>query len=225
VPMPQARPKRTLKTREQIERDRAAALDAALKKENQARRDADLATRHARRLAVVATLVALIAVIAFGAALLGQAVAQAAKERAVASKNAANDLINFMQYDLRDTLGKPGQLRMMEHINARIRRYHEEHPVEAGDTAARDAADRERSVALDQQGDILFAQGDLAGALKSYRDSLANPRAVRQVGPRQRCLAEQLGLEPILYCTGSTTDRGRRSKTKQGVWLLKASTS
>jgi hypothetical protein len=171
--MPQARPKRTLKTREQIERDRAAALDAALKKENQARRDADLATRRARRLAVVATLVALIAVIAFGAALLGQAVAQAAKERAVASKNAANDLINFMQYDLRDTLGKLGQLRMMEHINARIRRYHEEHPVEAGDTAARDAADRERSVALDQQGDILFAQGDLAGALKSYRDSLA----------------------------------------------------
>ena len=96
----------------------------------------------------------------------------AALKRAVASKKAADELINFMQYDLRDTLGKLGQLRMMEDINARIRRYHEEHPAEAGDAAARDAADRERSVALDQQGDILRDQGRLAEALKAYRDSL-----------------------------------------------------
>ena len=141
-------------------------------KETQARKDADLATRRARWLAVAAILVALIAVAAFAAALAAQAAAQAAKERAVASKKAADELINFMQYDLRDTLGKLGQLRMMEDINARIRRYHEEHPAEAGDAAARDAADRERSVALDQQGDILRDQGRLAEALKAYRDSL-----------------------------------------------------
>ena len=152
--------------------DRAAVLDEALQKETQARKEADLATRRARWLAVTAILVALIAVAAYAAALAARAAAQTAKERAVASKNAADELISFMQYDLRDTLGKLGQLRMMEDINARIRRYHEEHPAEAGDAAAWDAADRERSVALDQQGDILRDQGRLADALKAYRDSL-----------------------------------------------------
>ena len=95
-----------------------------------------------------------------------------AEQRAVAAKEAADELINFMQYDLSDILGKLGQLRMMEDINARIRLYHEEHPTEAGDAAARDAADRERSVALDQQGNILLYQGRLGEALKAYRDSL-----------------------------------------------------
>jgi tetratricopeptide (TPR) repeat protein len=152
--------------------DRASLLHAALKKENQARRDADLASRRARWLALAAISVALIAVAACVAAVVAQSAAQAAKERAVTSKKAADELINFMQYDLSNTLRKLGQLQMMHDINTRIRRYHEEHAAEAGDAPARDAADRERSVALGQQGDILFALGDLASALKSYHDSL-----------------------------------------------------
>lgn len=95
--------------------------------------------------------------------------AQGAKERAVAAKKSAEELIRYMQYDLRDTLGKLGQLKMMESINARIRKYHEEHPPEKGDGAAL----REQSVSLVQQGDVLRAQGQLAEALKAYQDSLA----------------------------------------------------
>lgn len=77
-----------------------------------------------------------------------------------------------MQYDLRDTLGKLGQIKMMEGINRRIREYYERHPPEAGDEAAKDTAARERSVALDQQGDILRDEGRLADAVRLYRDSL-----------------------------------------------------
>lgn len=47
--------------------------------------------------------------------------ARVAKERAVAAKASADELIDYMQYDLRDTLGKFGQLKMMEGINRRIR--------------------------------------------------------------------------------------------------------
>ena len=120
--------------------------------------------------------------------------AEEAKQRAVASKNAADELINFMQYDLRDTLGKLGQLRMMEDINARIRRYHEEHPAEAGDAAARDAADRERSVALEQQGDILRDQGRLAEALKAYRDSLEIRESLTKKDPDNTLWQRDLSL-------------------------------
>ena len=92
-----------------------------------------------------------------------------ALEKAVTAKKAAEELINFMQYDLSGRLKKVGHLDMMDAVNARVRKYHEEHPPEASDLDAI----REESVSFDQHGDVQSAQGDLAGALKSYRDSLA----------------------------------------------------
>src|SRR5262249_22260896 len=77
--------------------------------------------------------------------------------------------INFMQYDLSDTLGTVGRLDMMNAINARIRKYHQDHPPEAGQVDAL----REQTVSLGQQGDILRDEGKLEPALKSYRDGLA----------------------------------------------------
>jgi tetratricopeptide (TPR) repeat protein len=94
---------------------------------------------------------------------------RAEKDRAFAAKQAADELINFMQYDLSDTLGKLGRLDMMKAINGRIRKYHEDHPPEASDLDAL----RETAVSFTQQSDLQRAQGDLSGALKSYRDSLA----------------------------------------------------
>lgn len=154
---------------------RAAVLNEALQKETQARKEANSATRRARRLAVAAIFIALFAAVALLFALAAQAekerqraAAQQAKEKAVASKRAAEELINFLQYDLSERLGSLGRLDMMNTLNARIMKYHEAHPPEIGDLDAM----RERSVALDQQGDLQGAQGDLAGAFKSYRDSL-----------------------------------------------------
>src|SRR5215831_6269526 len=91
------------------------------------------------------------------------------REQVKKEKSAAEELIRFMQYDLRDTLGKLGHLEMMRAINGRIMKYYEDHPPGAGDAATL----RERGVALEGQGDLFLAQGDLASALKSYRDSLA----------------------------------------------------
>jgi hypothetical protein len=121
-----------------------------------------------------AIFIALFAAVALLFALAAQAekerqraAAQQAKEKAVASKRAAEELINFLQYDLSERLGSLGRLDMMNTLNARIMKYHEAHPPEIGDLDTM----RERSVALDQQGDLQGAQGDLAGAFKSYRDT------------------------------------------------------
>jgi tetratricopeptide (TPR) repeat protein len=147
----------------------AAVLDAALQKETQARKDADLATRRARWLLVGAVLVALVAVAAFTAALVAWGAAQAAKERAVASKKAADGLIRFMQHDLHDTLGKLGHLELMRTISTQVMKYYENYPPEVGDVGAL----RERAMALMEQGNLFLAQNNLDSALKSYRDGLA----------------------------------------------------
>ena len=76
----------------------------------------------------------------FIAALAARTAAEAAKERAIASRKAANKLNNFMQYDLeRERSANSAASDIMDAINARICRYHEEHPAEAGDIATIDA--------------------------------------------------------------------------------------
>ena len=103
------------------------------------------------------------------AAVTARTSAQESRNNAVAAKRDADELINFMQYDLSDTLGTVGRLDMMDAINARIRKYHKDHPPEAGHLDAL----REQTVSLGQQGDILRDEGKLGAALKSYRDGLA----------------------------------------------------
>jgi hypothetical protein len=117
-----------------------------------------------------------------------------------------------MQYDLLDALGTLGRLDLMEAINARLRSYHEAYPLEPGDKAAHDAAQREFSVALNQRGDILSDQGDLACALKSYRDGLGIAEKLVKQAPGnvgwQRDLSvsyERVGL--LKERTGLTADQ------------------
>lgn len=160
-------------------------------------RDAVYRAKKFRRLAAILGSLALLALIAAGVAVwqraearqqqvraeAGEKAAVAARERAVSAKKAADELITFMQYDLRDNLGQLGVLPMMEPINARIRRYHEEHPPEPGDQNAQDAADRERGVALEQEGNLLLERGKLADALKSHEESLAIQRRLAARNP------------------------------------------
>ena len=123
------------------------------------------ASRRHRALRRWLVAVGVVAIIAVGTGVL----AWKKKREAVAAKKAADSLINYMQHDLSNKLGKLGYLSVMQSLNAKIRKYHEDHPAEAGDLET----ERERGVALDQQGDVLRGQGDLEKALRSYRESLA----------------------------------------------------
>ena len=116
--------------------------------------------------------------------------AQQSRNNAVAAKRDADELINFMQYDLSDTLGTVGRLDMMNAINARIRKYHQDHPPEAGQVDAL----REQTVSLGQKGDILRDEGKLEPALKSYRDGLAIFEKLAKEEPRNAGLQRDLSV-------------------------------
>ena len=105
------------------------------------------------------------------------------KEKATKARAAADELVRYMQYDLSDTLGKVGRLDMMKSINDRIARYHEQHPPDATDSAARARAEREQSAMLSQRGNVAQAAGQLDAALASYRKSLEIAQRLAQQDP------------------------------------------
>ena len=98
----------------------------------------------------------------------GEKAADAAKQRAVAARKAADELIRYMQYDLRTTLASVGRLSLLKAVDERIARYRKDYPPEAGDLDA----EREQGVMRTLQGDVLFDQGNLAEALAAYREHL-----------------------------------------------------
>lgn len=158
-------------------------------------RDAVYQAKKLRRIIAVLGSLTLLALIAAGVAVWQRSQAEKQKNRAVASRQAADDLISFMQYDLRDTLEKLGHLDMMEGINTRIQSYYKEHPLEEdADPAAQEKAERKRAMALEQQGDIQLAQGKLAEALAAYQETLALREPLAQRAPAAVDLQRDLGV-------------------------------
>jgi eukaryotic-like serine/threonine-protein kinase len=100
-------------------------------------------------------------------------IAQAERDKAVASRRAADELIRYMQYELSDTLKEVGRLDLLDGINTRIVRYHHEHPPEPGDDVAMANAERERAAALLQEGSIFLAKNDLDSARSRFRKVVA----------------------------------------------------
>jgi tetratricopeptide (TPR) repeat protein len=98
-----------------------------------------------------------------------KAQARAAEAQATRARGEAEKLIEFMTFDLRDKLGPIGKLSLLDDINRRVQAYYDSF---AGEFETPEMLHR-RGVALQNQGEILLARGDLTGALKSYRDSLA----------------------------------------------------
>ena len=92
---------------------------------------------------------------------------QAAK-RATLARNDAGKLINYMTIDLRDKLKPIGRLDLLDDVNQRVLGYY----ASLGSDGDSPDVLSQRSVALANSGDIQKDRGDLAGALKSYSDSL-----------------------------------------------------
>ncbi len=220
-----------------------ALPDRRIAQEKENAKLASLERRAYRRGLIKAAAIASVIVLVISAllvwVLLLRREANDAKSRAVAARKAADELIHYMQHDLSDTLGKLGQLKMMEGINARIRRYHEEHPAAESDADARS----EKGTSLAQQGDVLRAQGQLGEALKAYRDSLTIRQRLVKQDPQnagwQRDLANsydnvgdvlrargQLG-EAFKTCRDSLTIRERLAKQdpENADWQLDLATS
>jgi tetratricopeptide (TPR) repeat protein len=129
------------------------------------KRDAVFRAQRFRRLAIVFGAIAVLA-IGFGVVAIRQRqAAQAATRLAVAARDGAETLIDFMTVELRNRLAPVGRLDVMNEVNKRVEAYHRRFGSED------DAPDilHRRAVFWANQGDTLTEQGNLVEALASYR--------------------------------------------------------
>ena len=127
-------------------------------------------TAAAALLAVAATIVW--AFVAVGAE-RDEAVAQRnralqAEQSAERDRARAEDLTQFMLFDLRDRLQAVGRLELLESVARKALDYYMTVPKEHESPQAR----RKLAVALGNVGSVLQAQGDLPGALAAFRKAL-----------------------------------------------------
>ncbi|HTJ45984.1 MAG TPA: protein kinase [Kofleriaceae bacterium] len=95
---------------------------------------------------------------------------RAEHERATAdhSRVAAEDLIDFMMFELHDKLQAIGRLDLFDSVAHKALRYYDDNPSAQADAAAR----RRRAAAQRSIGDVLYARGDLAGARTRYQAAI-----------------------------------------------------
>ena len=126
----------------------------------------DRTRKKRQRRVITALVVGIIAVLA-GAlilALISRKEAVSQRELAEKARNDAEGLIEFMVFDLRDKLEPIGRLDLLDSVNQRVNDYYQSMATE---NPSPDIL-RRQSVALVNNGDVLFAQGRLDDALSAF---------------------------------------------------------
>ena len=95
--------------------------------------------------------------------------AEAAADKARRARAEAEGLLSFLLFDLRDKLTPIGRLDLMQDVQKLVNRYYESMEVSEEDTEIL----RQRSVAYNNQGNLLREQGNLQDALQAYQNGLA----------------------------------------------------
>ncbi len=135
-----------------------------------ARRHEELEVARRRRRVLAAVSSALVLALIFaGVSLWQYRNAKAAAKRATFARDEAEKLIDFMGVDLRKKLAPIGRLELLDSANQRVRAYYDSF-LSQGAESDPDIRARQ-STALMNQGEILRARGDLAGALKNFREA------------------------------------------------------
>lgn len=154
------------------ERFQKEQADRRAETERKAREDAEERRRIERRRArkvvmtVSAALVLAVAAAIYGFVEYGRAEgekrnAEAATKRATSARNEAQNVMEFMLFDLPEKLDGIGRLDLLDDVNRRTLDYYKSHSNDKD-------AQRGYSAALRNKGDILYGRGDLPGALDTY---------------------------------------------------------
>ncbi|TXI18877.1 MAG: ATP-binding protein [Nitrosomonas sp.] len=88
-----------------------------------------------------------------------------AKQQAQAAREAAEGVLNFLVFDLRDKLEPLGRLDIIEMIQQRVNDYYEKLGIEGQSAKVLN----QRAVSYESEGNRLFAQGRLEEAGKAYQ--------------------------------------------------------
>jgi serine/threonine protein kinase len=143
---------------------------------------------------LIASAIALAVLAVFGTWSLvrivrAERVAETQRERAVAHREDAEELMDFMLVDLRDKLLPIGKLDLLDTIAQKARTYYEGH----ADT--NDPIDRQnRAAALQNLGDVLVDRGDLPSAMGAYRSALVIQQTLLAAMPDDEGLQRALGI-------------------------------
>ena len=102
-----------------------------------------------------------------------------ARKRADYARERAEDLVEFMVFDLRDKLEPIGRLELMDSVNARVNDYYGKIGAKTGSPDV----ERRRAASYNNQGDTLLAQGKLDAARKAYEQGLAISERLAKADP------------------------------------------
>ena len=100
-------------------------------------------------------------------------------EKAKKARAEAERILNYLVFDLRDKLAPVGRLDLVEDVHKQVEAYYKQMGVDEGDAEVL----RRRSVAYNNQGDRLLAQGNLEDALQAYQADLKIAEALAQRDP------------------------------------------
>ena len=95
--------------------------------------------------------------------------AERQRAKAVAARQQAEGILEYLLFDLRDKLEPVGRLDIVRDAQVRVDAFYAALGSEKGDPRTQ----RNEAVAQGNKGDRLLAQGDLVGGLREYRASLA----------------------------------------------------
>jgi tetratricopeptide (TPR) repeat protein len=87
--------------------------------------------------------------------------ARSAEQKATEAKQAADDLISVMEYDVTNSLRSSGQIRMAEKINNKVIEYYDKYPPKPDDSKAMIS----KGLALVQKGNLHYWNGHFDEAL------------------------------------------------------------
>jgi hypothetical protein len=111
-----------------------------------------------------------------------------ARKRADYARERAEDLVEFMVFDLRDKLEPIGRLELMDSVNARVNDYYEK----IGTTSGSRDFERRHAASYINQGNTLLAQGKLDAARKAYEQSFAIAERLAKADPGNSGLQRDL---------------------------------
>lgn len=127
------------------------------------------ATQIQRKIIAGVSLFALVAVVLAIIAAVEKRHATAAAGRATRARESAEQLVGYMIKDLREKLEPVGRLHLLNEVNQGVKRYFDRLKKE-DETPGSQA---QRALMANNYGAVLFAQGNTAEALQSYRAGLA----------------------------------------------------